>query len=137
MGKRKQQKELTLESAQRLHDSAERKFAIAAIEAGLEVKTGPSIRCKQPVEDKTGRKRKTVTQPDFTIVDPSDPKSPLHVEVTNGKCTSPSKQAQRRVVEQARVDNYVQLSGDAVEELASAETPQSKRTFLSKLFSRK
>lgn len=126
-----EREQLNQDIASNIHDKTERCFALAALEAGLAVLRGPAIRCRGAVKDRYGRMRKTVTTPDFEVRDPADPETRTTlVEVTSGRAATPSKEAQKRVIERAKITNYVQVTGFEVDWLASSETPQQKRSIL-------
>jgi hypothetical protein len=108
-------------------------FGIEAREAGFKVENPKSIRIDQPVEDKNGIIQKTVTVPDYWIIDPSTELS-MHVEVTTGGGETPHKEAQARVVAAAGVDNYVMITGAMVKALAAETTKAGKYMLLCSFF---
>ena len=90
--------------AKRIKDHAERDIVLLAIRAGYHVSHGPSVRCSPPVPGKNGEP-KIVTGTDYLFTDPDNGMENI-VEVTTGNGHSPSKLAQRRVVDQAGIENY-------------------------------
>lgn len=114
-------------------NETERLFASSVLRAGFTVQRSPSIRCLTPVIDRNGEKKKIVTTPDFLVTDPETKRS-MYVEVTQGNGAWDSKKAQMRVVEAAGIDNYRQLTGDQIQTLLEAPTPEAIRTILYELF---
>lgn len=108
-------------------------FEKMAQEAGFDVQQPHSIRVKNPVADKNGKLRKTVTSPDFYVVIPKTGQS-VHVEVTDSSGDTPHKQAQQRVVDEAGVKNYLVICGDQIEQLSNFMTPEEKYSFLLNIF---
>jgi len=113
----------------------ERKFSHSALEAGFLVYPGVAITCFPPVEDRRGNTKKTVTKPDFLVIHPTNHDLREHVEITNGAGHLPSKDAQRRVIEQAGIENYSVLTGYEVDEFSGLATPQIKFVWLCNRFS--
>lgn len=111
----------------------EKSFIRAVEEAGLIVEPAPAIRCQEPVMDRCGEVKKTVTLPDCFVRNPRDNRN-IHVEITKGNGDNPHKKAQRRVVKAAQVDNYIQVTGDQIAVLFSLVSPELKRQFLEQLF---
>lgn len=114
-------------------NETERVFASTVLRAGLIVEPSPSIRCKQPVLNKRGVPVKTVTTPDYLVTDPISTKT-MYVEVTHGNGSWPSKKAQKRVVLAAGIENYIQLTGNQIQTLLNAPTPEAIRSQLFELF---
>jgi hypothetical protein len=106
----------------------ERLFQEAAVDAGLSIEQPPSIRIEEPIFGPRG-KQKTVTTPDFKIIDPRTGQTAL-VEVTNGRGNTPHKRRQRKIAQKAGVENYVQVSGKDVEKLAQESDPNKVRTLM-------
>lgn len=113
-------------------NKTERLFASTASRAGLIVKRSPSIRCSTPVLNGRGVPVKTVTTPDYLVTDPVSERS-MYVEVTKGNGDWPSKDAQLRVAREAGVENYRQLTGNQIQALLEAPTPEDLRSRLFKL----
>lgn len=91
---------------------------------------GGSIECDPPVKNKKGDKVKRVTTPDFQVYDEVSDRV-MYVEVTKVNGDTPHKKAQRRVVEQAGVDNYIVLTGAEIQllqEIADVEEVESLLT---------
>jgi len=118
--------EITLNTAQKIPDPTERRFAISALLAGFHVKPGIKIVSPQRVKDRKGRYQKTTTITDLTLVDEN---LVATVEVTSGKINTRQKQAQLRVVRRAHVSNYQQLSGRTIDLIEKIPEP-SKKKFL-------
>jgi len=72
------------------------------ISCGLLALNPPAIKCKKPVINKDGKRRKTVTHPDCLIIDETNYARIAVVEVTSGLGDNLSKTAQIAVVQQAR-----------------------------------
>lgn len=104
-------------------------FEQEASRAGFDVQQPRSIRIDEPVENSGGKKGKVVTTPDFFVVNP-DTWQGTHVEIVNGTGANEHKAAQRRVVEQAGVKNYVQVTGHEVTAIQEANTVKEKRLLL-------
>lgn len=110
-------------------NKTEQLFAKVAREAGLQVHPPRPIRIESPVESRRGELTKVVTTPDFYVVEPDSGQS-AHVEVTNGSGNNEHKQAQKRVVEAAGVNNYVVLTGDQVASIDVQVNAYNKRALL-------
>lgn len=82
----------------------------------LEIRLSPSIRSPYPVANRCGEIKKTVTQPDFLVTRLTTGQT-MFVEITTSSGNLPAKEAQLRVVEAAKVKNYIQISGDQVNRL--------------------
>ncbi len=108
-------------------------FEQEALKAGLDVQQPRSIRIDQPVRNSGGKKGKVVTTPDFFVVNPDNGLG-THVEIVNGTGANEHKAAQRRVVEQAGVNNYVQVTGHEVVAIQKAETIEEKGFYYSRFF---
>lgn len=104
-------------------------FEQEALKAGFDVQQPRSIRIDEPVENSGGKKGKVVTTPDFFVVNPDNGLG-THVEIANGTGANEHKAAQRRVVKQARVENYVQVTGYEVTAIQEASTVEEKKLLL-------
>lgn len=113
-------------------NKTEKLFYLAAVDAGAHVSLNPSIYSPEPVEDRFGVRRKTVTNPDFFVSFPDG--RTMYVEVTKGSGRLPAKDAQMRVVQAAGVENYIQLTGDQVAQLSQPITPTEKKDLLYQFF---
>lgn len=100
--------------------------------AGLTLLSPRPIRTNNPVKNKHGRRVKVVTVPDFYVIDPQTGNG-CHVEITNGSGDNPHKTAQRRVVAEAGITNYIVLTGNQVLEIHEQATPSDKNTLIKKL----
>lgn len=109
--------------------TTEKIFKREATEAGFQVRRSPAIRIKEPVLDKRGKKRKRVTVPDWLIKDKRTGQK-FYIEVTNGAGNNPHKEAQLRVIEAAGVENYHVITGDMVDALREALSPEQKYLLL-------
>lgn len=112
--------------------SLEKLFQAEATHVGLEVRQPSSIRIKKPVENSGGKKGKVVTTPDFFVVNPLNGKG-VHVEIVNGKGGGAHKAAQKRVVEAAGVQNYVQVTGHEIIQIQQTQAIKEKRGLLMKM----
>jgi len=97
--------------------------------AGFDVQQPKSIRIDKPVRNSGGKKGKVVTTPDFFVVNPDNGKG-MHVEIVNGTGANDHKAAQRRVVKQAGVENYRQVTGHEVAAIKEAQTIEEKRLLI-------
>lgn len=123
---------------ERIHEitgqnETERKFVQAMEGTGLGVFPGGCIECDPPVENKNGKEVKSKTSPDFRVIDEESGRE-MYVEVTKGNGDTPHKEAQQRVVDQAGVNNYIQLTGCEVDSLMLAESPEEVRRMVFEWF---
>ncbi len=107
----------------------ERLFRKNAKAIGLDVQEGKPIRSPEPVANKLGDNLKKVTVPDFYLVDRNTGLE-MHVEITSGKGGGSHKQAQRRVVAAAGVENYVQIAGEDVLKIDAEPIVGRKKSIL-------
>ncbi len=108
-------------------------FAKKAQAAGFIVDQAKAIRTQEAVENHNGKKDKVVTHPDFYVTNPETGQG-VHVEIGNGKNRNNGhKAAQRRVVEKAGVENYVQLTGHQVLELKKTQSVEEIKALLMKM----
>lgn len=114
-------------------DLTERRFSHTTQETGLEVLPSPSIRAPYPVADRYGNVKKVVTHPDFLVRD-SDAGLESFVEITTSSGDLPAKEAQRRVVAAAGIENYVVLTGDDVDLLEQTFPPEVRKQLLFWMF---
>ena len=115
-------------------NSNESLFEQIATHSGFCVLQPRSIRINDPVVDKCGIKRKIVTTPDWYVVDPAS-RQGVHVEVTDSSGCTPHKDAQRRVVEKARISNYVVVTGDQIQQLLASSLEERRQLLSLYLFS--
>jgi hypothetical protein len=124
---------ISVNQAKRIKNPSERAFSLNAIAAGFLLFDPPPIYCNPPVPDKNGDIKKTITKPDFEVVDPTFHLSML-VEVTNGGGHEAHKLTQRLVVEQAGVENYTLITGNQITQLQKAASRSEKREILFEFF---
>lgn len=100
---------------------AEKTFIEYVRKSGLRALPPQPIRCQTPVLDKNGLPIKVVTTPDCLVAHLIAPRS-ISVEVTQGRGKWESKAAQRRVIDQARLEQeqpipYCVVTGHELAEL--------------------
>jgi hypothetical protein len=115
------------------HNATEQQVLDLALEAGFTVTNAETIRIESPVPDKKDCRKKTVTVPDFHIIDPHTGNVAI-VEVTKGSGDTPHKLAQKRVVEEAHISNYYVLTGDKINAIAECPTGEGKYQVFCQLF---
>lgn len=115
-------------------NSNESLFEQIAVHSGFCVFPPRSIRINAPVADKCGIVRKTVTTPDWYVVDQKSGRE-VHVEITDSSGCTPHKDAQRRVIEKAKVLNYVVITGDQIQQLSILSSDERRQLLSQYLFS--